>query len=252
MSRRQTLGVLSPGALNARSGSAAAPSRVAASKEGGGAGRKSMAPSAMPGGGPAGAGERSGIQGAASDPRRSSAYLSSKPAGPKQDPRPLGDKNFLNNCIRTVITYLSAHGFPAAVSPKTLASPTGKDFALIMLFLFQRFDPSLKAFGKVEDDVTVFLKRLSYPFQISKSALFAVGSPHSWPAVLAAITWLVELLNYNERAEEAMGGGASGGAMAGAGPGSMQVRTGQPARAGGGALSRPRLPQQQPVLALAG
>lgn len=40
-----------------------------------------------------------------------------------------------------------------------------------------------------------------YPFQISKSNLTAVGSPHTWPSLLAALTWLVELLNYQERAE---------------------------------------------------
>ena len=45
------------------------------------------------------------------------------------------------------------------------------------------------------------------PLQISKSALFAVGSPHSWPAVLAALTWLVELHNYNDKAEEGGKGG---------------------------------------------
>lgn len=70
-------------------------------------------------------------------------------------------------------------------------------------FLFQKFDPNLKALGKIEDEVPLFLKRLNYPFQISKSALFAVGSPHSWPSVLAALTWLVELLNYEEKSDEA-------------------------------------------------
>jgi SMC interacting uncharacterized protein involved in chromosome segregation len=57
----------------------------------------------------------------------------------------------------------------------------------------------MKIFGKIEDDVPLFFKRINYPFAISKSALFAVGSPHSWPAVLAALTWLVELLNYNSK-----------------------------------------------------
>jgi len=57
----------------------------------------------------------------------------------------------------------------------------------------------MKIFGKIEDDVPLFFKRINYPFAISKSALFAVGSPHSWPAVLAALTWLVELLNYNAK-----------------------------------------------------
>jgi kinetochore protein NDC80 len=140
--------------------------------------------------------------------RRSSTF--GKPSAIKQDPRPLGDKNFFAACIRTVIAYLSTHGYPYAVSPKLLTSPTGKDFAQIVLFLFQRFDPNLKAFGKVEDEVPVFFKRLNYPFQISKSALFAVGSPHSWPSVLAALTWLVELLNYEDKAEAAASAAGAG------------------------------------------
>ena len=63
-------------------------------------------------------------------------------------------------------------------------------------------DPNLvaKSMGKIEDDVPVLYKRLRYPFGISKSALFAVGSPHTWPGLLAALTWLVELLNYEEKA----------------------------------------------------
>lgn len=56
-------------------------------------------------------------------------------------------------------------------------------------------------------------KRLRYNFQISRSNLTAVGSPHTWPSMLAAITWLVELLNYAERAEAArqVGAGSVGG-----------------------------------------
>jgi kinetochore protein NDC80 len=46
-------------------------------------------------------------------------------------------------------------------------------------------------------------KRLNYPFQISKSSLYAVGSPHTWPALLAALSWVVELLTYEEKAEAA-------------------------------------------------
>lgn len=68
-------------------------------------------------------------------------------------------------------------------------------------------------------------KRLKYPFQISKSNLTAVGSPHTWPSLLAALTWMVELLSYQERAEAARqvrtawaagrqaGGGRSGRAL---------------------------------------
>ncbi|PNH03415.1 Kinetochore protein NDC80 [Tetrabaena socialis] len=192
MSRRQTLAGLSPSQLNTRS---AAPGRNG--KDGAALpakGRKSLAvglvadrPSGM------------GLD------RRSSAFGTTKPGGPKQDPRPLNSKDYQAACIRTVITYLSTHSFPAAVSPKTLASPTGKDFSTIVTFLFQQVDPTFRIQSKVEDEVPVFFKRLNYPFQISKSALFAVGSPHSWPAVLAALTWLVELLSYMEKADDSSG-----------------------------------------------
>lgn len=195
MSRRQTLGALSPNQVNGRQ--SLAPGKNGQGKDGRqslkptGAGRPSVAPRPM---------ERPSNIGI---DRRSSAF--GKSSAVKQDPRPLNDKNFFNGCIRTIITYASTHGYPYPLSPKILTSPTGKDFAQLAFWLFQRFDPTLKTFGKVEDEVPLFFKRLNYPFQLSKSALFAVGSPHSWPSVLAALMWLVELLNYDDKAEEAAG-----------------------------------------------
>lgn len=218
--RRQTLGNISPGQLNNRGANAAtriSNKEITASNGAAPAGninngkaRKSMMPAGT-GPGNLGAGASENRSSAMGLDRRSSAYTG-KPAGPKQDPRPVGDKNFQGNCIRAIITYLSTHQYPAAVSPKTLTSPTAKEFTLIVQFLMQRFDPNMKTFGKIEDDVPLFFKRLNYPFQISKSGLFAVGSPHSWPAVLAALTWLVELLNYNAKVEEgSSGNGRSSG-----------------------------------------
>lgn len=194
MSRRQTLGTLSPNNLNNRQslapGKAGKDSRQSLKPLSAAAGRPSVAPRQL---------ERPSNAGL--DPRRSSAFGKSGTA--KADPRPLNDKNFFNSCIRTIITYASMHAYPYPLSPKILTSPTGKDFMQLAFWLFQRFDPTLKTFGKVEDEVPLFFKRLNYPFQISKSALFAVGSPHSWPSVLAALSWLVELLNYDDRAEDA-------------------------------------------------
>ena len=37
---------------------------------------------------------------------------------------------------------------------------------------------------------------LSYPFPISKSAMLAPGTGHQWPHHLAALSWLCELLIY--------------------------------------------------------
>lgn len=47
---------------------------------------------------------------------------------------------------------------------------------------------------KFEEEVPRILKSLSYPFTISKSAMFAIGSLHTWPTLLGALHWMVELI----------------------------------------------------------
>lgn len=53
-------------------------------------------------------------------------------------------------------------------------------------------------------------KRLCYPFMMSRSSLHAVGAPHTWPHLLAALVWLCELLVYEQRAAEAKKAGRRG------------------------------------------
>lgn len=136
--------------------------------------------------------------------RRSSAYTNVKaPPGVKGDPRPVGDKGYQASCARNVLHFLTSHGYEYQVTLKTLSSPTTKDYSNIMMFIVQYLDPSiLKGFTKIEEEVPQLYKRLRYPFTISKSNLTAVGSPHTWPTILAALSWVVELINYCERAEE--------------------------------------------------
>jgi kinetochore protein NDC80 len=43
-------------------------------------------------------------------------------------------------------------------------------------------------------------KAMGYPFTVSKTALVAAGSPHTWPSLLAALTWLMERLQTIETA----------------------------------------------------
>jgi len=50
--------------------------------------------------------------------------------------------------------------------------------------------------------VPALFKLLRYPFQLSKSSLLNVGSPHTWPSILAALHWLVELLIFQEVVQE--------------------------------------------------
>ena len=113
----------------------------------------------------------------------------------------MSDKAFVAACTQRLIAYLASHGYDHAVSPKLLSS--NKEFANVVAFLAKRCDPGAPALsGRVEDEVPQLFKRLHYPFAIPKSALQAVGSPHTWPALLAAVAWLVELLLYDEAASQ--------------------------------------------------
>jgi kinetochore protein NDC80 len=114
------------------------------------------------------------------------------------DPRNITDKRFITTSIGLLIEYLSQHGYDHFINPKILSSPSGKDFNNIVQFLFRQIDPNLTCPGKFEDEVIALFKFLRYPFNISKNGLSAVGSPHSWPQLLASLIWILELLEYDE------------------------------------------------------
>eukprot|EP00898_Chlorokybus_atmophyticus_P008098 jgi/Chlat1/828/Chrsp104S01179 len=123
-----------------------------------------------------------------------------RPASPQHSHQFLAD--VVERACRKVITYLADHGYNRPISQKLLTSPSAKEFGHIVQFLFLKIDPNMHFGAHIEDEVPMMFKRLRYPFQISKSALSAVGTPHTWPALLAALTWLVELLTYEEKADE--------------------------------------------------
>jgi kinetochore protein NDC80 len=100
--------------------------------------------------------------------------------------------------VRTLIEFLTYHNYDHAISPKILNSPSGKDFNNIVQFLFRLIDQNLSCPGKFEDEVIQMFKYLRYPYSISKNGLSAVGSPHSWPQLLASLMWVIELLEYDE------------------------------------------------------
>ena len=123
----------------------------------------------------------------------------------KEDPRPIMEKAYKNTMIRTLITFLGERGYDHQISPKILTNPTGKDFYNIVTFLWRGIDPNLKftttdtrqQSKEFQKKIPFLFKQFGYPFNISKTALSAVGSPHTWPALLASLTWLIELLNYD-------------------------------------------------------
>jgi len=111
----------------------------------------------------------------------------------KADPRQISDKGFQQNCIKKLLNYLVDHGYDHPITHKSLARPSGKDFNHIVTFLFRQVDSNFQdGTMKIEDEIALNFKALGYPFPVSKTSLVAAGSPHAWPSLLAALTWLTE------------------------------------------------------------
>lgn len=118
------------------------------------------------------------------------------PTTMRTDNRPIGDKAYFNSCVKKLYQYLHENDYEHPIKLKDLSKPSGKDFHSIMTFLMRKIDSNFNSSikRKFEDDVVTAFKILGYPFNISKTALVAAGSPHTWPTLLLAITWLIEVL----------------------------------------------------------
>lgn len=91
--------------------------------------------------------------------RRSSIF--DKPSATiVKDPRPLNDKTYMANCIRSLIKFLTESGFNQPIAPKTLASPSVKDFLRIFQFLYSQIDPHFPFGAKFEDEIPMLFKRV--------------------------------------------------------------------------------------------
>ena len=157
-------------------------------------------------------------------PRKSSTGLSRKSTAygshARQDPRPNTDKSYIQTSIRGLINYLTDHNYDQPFSAKILQRPTAKDFTYIVSFLFRQVDANFRITGKLEEEVLQFFKAMHYPFPISKASMQAVGTMHTWPTLLASITWMVELLTYDE---EVQNDAANQAALAGSSGSSSSV-----------------------------
>jgi len=152
--------------------------------------------------------------------RRSSVMMQSMKIS--KDPRPLKDKQWVQEQIQLLIQYLCAHGYESSMlSPKELNPPSTKNFQYICCFLFQQIDPTFMLGGNsnsnakggrggtsFEDECISFFEKLGYPFKISKSSMRCIA-PHSWPSLLGAVSWIIELLMFAESfdEDEALGDG---------------------------------------------
>ncbi|GCB80673.1 hypothetical protein scyTo_0017279, partial [Scyliorhinus torazame] len=110
-----------------------------------------------------------------------------------KDPRPLHDKAFVQQCIRQLCEFLGEYSYPHSISTKSLQSPTAKEFLKIFSFLYNLLDQSYQMpDSKFEEEIPRIFKSLGYPFPLSKSSMYTVGAPHTWPLILGALVWLMD------------------------------------------------------------
>ncbi|KAJ2610379.1 kinetochore-associated Ndc80 complex subunit ndc80, partial [Coemansia sp. RSA 1804] len=113
-----------------------------------------------------------------------------------KDPRPVKDRHFMAKAQQRIMQYLSTHAYPDTLTPKTLSTPTAKDFQTIFKFLYAQLDPRYMFQKKLDEEVLGVLRGIHYPYvgNISKSHIHSAGSMTTWPGLLAMILWLVELI----------------------------------------------------------
>ncbi|GAB1607882.1 kinetochore protein NDC80 homolog [Argonauta hians] len=119
-----------------------------------------------------------------------------------KDSRPLNSRAYQQQCVKTILEFLETYHFPLPITAKTLMSPKTKDFLNIFEFVVKHFDPKYKLADKYDEDIPRFFRAHGYPFLITKSSMVTIGSPHSWPALLAALVWLTEIVKASLIIEE--------------------------------------------------
>ncbi|XP_072568540.1 kinetochore protein NDC80 homolog isoform X2 [Paramormyrops kingsleyae] len=120
-----------------------------------------------------------------------------------KDPRPLHDKSFIQQCIKDLCEFLSERGFPGTITVKSLQSPSTKEFLKIFEFICSLIDPTFQMpTSKIEEEVPRIFRDWGYPFPLSKSSMYSVGAPHTWPQFLGALVWLIDMVKMYFRMRE--------------------------------------------------
>ncbi|KAL8521010.1 hypothetical protein ACS0TY_011523 [Phlomoides rotata] len=104
----------------------------------------------------------------------------------------ISDRSYQVSALRTINSYLASQSVSFSLKHPL---PSAKDITETLKILLHRLG---FASQKIEEDLTHALKVLRCPHKLNKSALRAPGTPHSWPALLAVIHWLVQIIKYND------------------------------------------------------
>ncbi|KAI3953370.1 hypothetical protein MKX01_042348 [Papaver californicum] len=127
-------------------------------------------------------------------------HRTSSSTGGRNHDVPINDKRFQNQALKTINAYLLSHSTSFYLKPPL---PSAKDIIDCIRFLFVRLSyidsaSASSSTVKIDEDLPILLDFMRCPFKITKSALKAPGTPHSWPNLCAVIHWLVECCVYND------------------------------------------------------
>ncbi|KAK8400386.1 hypothetical protein O3P69_003221 [Scylla paramamosain] len=113
----------------------------------------------------------------------------------RKETRYVNDPAHKTQCINKIMEFLSSRG--KSYQRRTLLTPTTNDFKDIFNFIYQHLDHSYTLPPRFEEEIPKLLKNIDCPFQLTKSSFVTVGSPHTWPVVLAALAFMVDFVHIN-------------------------------------------------------
>jgi kinetochore protein NDC80 len=128
-------------------------------------------------------------------------------AGVPTDPRRLKDASTRAQMAQELLEYLSHNKFEMesghSLSPKSMTSPTQKDFNCMFQWLYHRIDPSYRFQKSIDQEVPILLKQMRYPFEksIMKSQIAAVGG-NNWYTFLGLLHWMMQLARMMQSYED--------------------------------------------------
>uniref|UniRef100_UPI00358F497A kinetochore protein NDC80 homolog isoform X2 n=1 Tax=Myxine glutinosa TaxID=7769 RepID=UPI00358F497A len=103
-----------------------------------------------------------------------------------KDTRPLHDKTYFQKSTKQLCEFLLEQGYCQLLNPRKLQNPSTRDVLQIFSFLYQLLEPKYELPDK-------------YPYPLTKSSMYTIAAPHTWPQVLGALVWLMENVKFYQR-----------------------------------------------------
>lgn len=115
---------------------------------------------------------------------------------PRRRQRNVRDKAHQAQCVSEILDFLARKEYDLPVSVSSLSNPSLKEFQSIFRFIHSFISPPFDSGKRFEDEVVAFLRGIKYPYasEINRSQLIAI-TPHTLPAILAMLSWLISLIN---------------------------------------------------------